>query len=340
MGGNTFGKIFAITTFGESHGPAIGVITDGCPAGLELCEQDIQMELERRKPGQARADGTKNHAVTPRKESDQCQILSGVFEGKTTGTPIAIIIKNETQRSADYSAIKDVFRPGHADYTYHEKYGFRDYRGGGRASGRETAARVAGGAIAKKLLAVSCGVRITSSIIAQPSEEEILALFEQGDSSGGILECIVQGVPVGWGEPVFDKLDAQLAKAALSIGGVKGIEFGAGFKSACMNGSNWNDAMRKPNPGSGESNLFVSNNAGGILGGITNGNDIVFRVVLKPVPSISIPQHTIDIHGHNTEIQVHGRHDICLCTRIAPVLEAMAALVLADAYLENRCARL
>lgn len=343
MAGNSFGTLFKVTTFGESHGKAIGVIVDGVPPNLELSEEDIQKELDRRKPGQS-------DVTTARKESDVVYIYSGVFNGKTTGTPVMMILFNEDQKPESYEEIKDLFRPGHADYTYFKKYGIRDYRGGGRSSGRETAARVAAGAIAKKLLknrginiiaytlkaaGILCKDRDLTVIeknslracdlnAAKLMEEKIKELAKEGDSVGGIVECLVTGVPPGLGEPVFDKLDAVLAHAMLSIGGVKGIEFGSGFKVADMTGGENNDWMDK--------NGFITNNSGGILGGISNGNDIIFRIAVKPTSSISIPQKTIDINGNEATIIVKGRHDPCICPRIVPVVEAMCAIVLEDMF--------
>ncbi|MFA6714969.1 MAG: chorismate synthase [Victivallaceae bacterium] len=346
MSGSIYGKVFTISTFGESHGKAVGVVIDGVTPGIELCEADIQKELDRRKPGQS-------SVTTQRKESDTVQIMSGIFEGKTTGTPLMMIIYNEDQRSKDYSNIKDLFRPGHADYTYQEKYGIRDYRGSGRASGRETAGRVAAGAVAKKLLAAK-GVKITAftknigGIAAEkycPEEIEknivrtadpdaapkmvelIHKSAEAQNSIGGIVECRISGVPAGIGEPVFDKLDAELAKAALSIGGVKGIEFGAGFGAAEMTGKEHNDEM--------DAEGFKSNNAGGIIGGISTGNEIVFRIAVKPTSSISMTQGTVDLSGNEVSCETRGRHDPCLCPRIIPVLEAMAALALIDLMKQN-----
>ncbi len=353
MAGNTFGEAFKLTTFGESHGAALGCVVDGCPAGLAIDTDFLQAELDRRRPGQGGA------AVTTRKEGDQAEILSGVFEGKSTGTPIAILIRNTSQRSGDYGNIKDKFRPGHADFSYFEKYGFRDYRGGGRSSGRETAARVAGGAIAKLLLSKSgitiraytkkaAGIECESvdlSVIEQnplracsleaasKMQEQIERLRKEGNSAGGIVECRVTGMPAGLGEPVFDKLDALLAHALVSIGAVKGIEFGAGFDAADSTGQENNDPIRK-----GPS--FQSNKAGGILGGISNGDELIFRVAVKPVPSIYRQQQTIDTEGNECDITIEGRHDVCLCPRIVPVVEAMAALTLADALLRNRSARI
>ncbi len=346
MSGSIYGKTFTISTFGESHGKAVGVVVDGVTPGIELSEADIQKDLDRRKPGQS-------SVTTPRKESDTVQIMSGVFEGKTTGTPVMMIVYNEDQRSKDYGNIKDLFRPGHADYTYVEKYGIRDYRGSGRASGRETAGRVAGGAVAKKLLAAK-GIKILASTkniggieagkycpeeiennivrtadpdVAPEMIDLIHKVVEEQNSVGGIVECRISGVPAGIGEPVFDKLDAELAKAALSIGGVKGIEFGAGFEAAEMNGKEHNDET--------DSAGFKSNNAGGILGGISTGNEIVFRIAVKPTSSISQAQNTIDINGNEVICETHGRHDPCLCPRIIPVLEAMSAIVIIDLIKQN-----
>ncbi len=357
MAGNTFGEVFRVTTFGESHGEGLGCVIDGCPAGLEIDTKFLQDELDRRRPGAAG-----NAAVTARKEADKAEIFSGLFEGKTTGTPITIVIRNTNQHSGDYSAIKDCYRPGHADFSYHEKYGIRDYRGGGRSSGRETCARVAAGAIAKLFLAAK-GISITAYTLqaagiscktVNPAEKEnnplraadseaakemqarIEALRVKGDSAGGIIECVVTGVAAGLGEPVFDKLDAVLAHAMLSIGAVKGIEFGSGFGTAALTGSENNDAMRiqdgKP--------AFLSNHAGGILGGISRGDDIVFRMAVKPVPSIFSTQQTITTGNEETEIKIAGRHDVCLCPRVVPVVEAMTAITLADMLLRDRAARM
>ncbi len=367
MGGNSFGTLFKISTFGESHGPALGVIIDGCPAGLELSAADIQKDLDRRRPGAHAADsdgtgrsGRLNPAMTSRKENDTAEILSGVFEGKTTGTALALLIRNTNQRSQDYGDIIHKFRPGHADYPYQEKYGIRDYRGGGRSSGRETAARVAAGAVAKAFLArhgitvkawteqaagISCThfnadaieqnpMRACDPEAAQAMLDRIVALKAEGDSCGGIVACRATGLPAGLGEPVFDKLDACLAKAVLSVGAVKGIEFGGGFACAGATGSTWNDPMRIDST-TGRP-CFVTNNAGGILGGLSTGADIFYRAAVKPVSSISHAQKTIDTSGTETEIEVHGRHDVCLCPRIVPVLEAMTALVLADMLLLQR----
>ena len=344
---NSFGEVFRVTTFGESHGPAIGAVIDGLPAGLPLTEAEIQRDLDRRRPGQSEVS-------TPRREADRAEILSGVFQGVTIGTPLAILIRNSDARSADYEALAKVFRPGHADFGYQKKFGLRDYRGGGRSSGRETAARVAAGAVAKKLLAAE-GVHFIAHTVqigdvrAQAYRPETIeenplrtadpeaapamiaavqAAMREGDSLGGIVECRISGVPAGWGEPVFDKLDAELAKAIVSIGGVKGIEFGDGFAAAARRGSANNDPMTPEG--------FASNHAGGILGGISTGAEIVFRAAVKPTPSIRAPQKTIDTEGNPAELSVPGRHDPCLCGRIVPVVEAMAALVLADMMLRNR----
>ena len=363
MSGNSYGTIFKITTFGESHGEALGVIIDGCPAGISIDVNEIQKALDRRRPGAA-VNGIKTAAVTSRNEPDKAEILSGVFEGKSTGTPISIVIRNTSQHSQDYGNLAFTFRPGHADFTYDSKYGFRDYRGGGRASGRETAARVAAGAVAKMILdqsginiiaytlkaaGISCNkinlseieqnsMRAPDNTAAKLMEEKVDELRKKCDSAGGIVECTVKGVPAGLGEPVFDKLDAELAKAMLSIGAVKGIEFGAGFGVCDMTGSENNDKMHVEN----SKPLFDSNNAGGILGGISNGNDIVFRIAVKPVPSIFISQKTVCKNGvsyENTDLEIKGRHDVCLCPRIVPVVEAMTNIVLADMLLRNRASR-
>ena len=354
MSGNTFGEIFRVTTFGESHGEALGCIIDGCPAGLTLDLDFIQKEMDRRKPGKKG-----NAAVTARNENDIAHILSGTFEGKTTGTPIAINIINANQHSSDYNNIKDKFRPGHADYTFYNKYGLRDYRGGGRSSGRETCARVAAGAIAKLLLKEN-GIKITAytkSIGSITAKETDLSFIEQnplrtadkqaftemqqlveqvqkeGDSIGGVIECVITGCKPGLGEPVFDKADALLAQAMLSIGAIKGIEFGIGFEAAKYRGSQNNDSMRQ-----GPS--FTSNNAGGILGGITRGDDIIFRIAVKPVPSIYLKQQTIDTDLNECDIEIQGRHDVCLCPRIVPVVESMAAITIADLILRNNNSKL
>jgi chorismate synthase len=345
MGANTFGKFFTITTFGESHGQAIGVVIDGVPPKIPLSASDIHFDLKRRRPGQS-------HMTTARKEEDEPQILSGVFEGKTTGTPLCILIPNADSRSKDYSAIKDVFRPGHADFTFLKKYGIRDYRGGGRSSGRETAARVAAGAVAKKILrqhqiSVIAFTRAVADVYAQKVDysvieknpvrspdmtaaqammEKIDAARQDKDSVGGIIEAVIHGCPVGLGEPVFDKLDALLAHALVSIGGVKGIEFGAGFQAARMKGSAHNDKFYLD----GDRVRSTSNHAGGILGGISSGEDIRLRLAVKPTSSIGQPQNTVTTNGQDTTIAIEGRHDPCLCPRMVPVVEAMIALTLVD----------
>lgn len=343
MPGSTFGHNFRISTFGESHGGAVGVIVDGATPGLEISEEDIQKELDRRKPGQS-------SVTTPRQEPDIVHILSGVFEGKTTGTPILLILYNKDAMPSAYNDIKEKFRPGHADFTYLTKYGIRDYRGSGRASGRETAGRVAAGAIAQKLLKQK-GVSITAytkraagiscetidySVIEQnpmraadmKAAAKMVPIIEQlaqeGDSVGGIVECRITGVKAGLGEPVFDKMDADLGKAMLSLGAVKGFEIGSGFDCVDMKGSEHNDWM--------DSNGFLTNNAGGTIGGITTGEEIIFRIAVKPTSSISKEQNTINKSGEEVTIQTEGRHDPCICPRIVPVVEAMAALVLIDHY--------
>ncbi|MBI5748911.1 MAG: chorismate synthase [Nitrospinae bacterium] len=358
MAGNSFGKLFKITTWGESHGKALGVIIDGCPPMLDLSEEDIQAELDKRAPGNS-------EVTSPRKEPDRVEILSGVFEGKTTGAPISLIIKNIDVDSSKYEKIRDIFRPGHADYTYFVKYGIRDHRGGGRSSGRETVGRVAAGAVAKKILRMR-GINITgytkqigditASVIdlneiekndvrcpdkntAHKMIEKIKEVRKSGDSIGGIVEIIASGVPPGLGEPVFDKLNADIAKALMSIGAVKGVEIGAGFKSALLLGSQNNDEMYIKACGerseSSEKVKFKTNNSGGILGGISNGDDIVVRIAVKPTASISKLQRSVDIHGKEREIRVEGRHDPCICPRIVPVAEAMMAVVIADHLLLN-----
>ena len=369
--GNTFGKVFSVTTFGESHGIALGCIIDGCPAGLELTKEMIQSALNRRRPG-ASVTGKFNASVTARKEADEVEILSGVFEGRTTGTPIALEVRNTSQHSADYGNFDLTFRPGHADFTYDIKYnGNRDYRGGGRSSGRETLSRVAAGAVAQQLLnkegikitaytVRAAGISVNKKDLSQIDENNLRApdneaaslmnarieeLRASGDSAGGIIECLVEGCPAGLGEPAFDKLDAKLAQAMLSIGAVKGFEIGDGFAAADGFGSTNNDLMHAENGNP----VFDSNHSGGVLGGISNGNQIIFRVAVKPVPSIFKPQQTVrrssgfDDGGNakyeTTELQIKGRHDVCLCPRIVPVVEAMTALVLADLLLENRQAK-
>jgi chorismate synthase len=323
---NTFGTNFRITTFGESHGPAVGAVIDGCPAGLALAESDIQPLLDRRRPGTSAL-------VSPRDEKDRVEILSGVFEGRTTGTPIALLVRNEEHQSKDYEELRTLFRPGHADFTYQQKYGCRDHRGGGRSSGRETLGRVAAGAVAMKFLAGK-GIMISGGIVSVHGktgtaaiEAEILAAKNAGDSVGGIVEITARGCPAGLGDPVFGKLDAQIAAAIMGIGAVKGVEIGDGFESAGRFGSGNNDPIRK--------NGFVSNHAGGILGGISSGQEIVVRIAVKPTPSIAQAQKTIDIHGNDADISVKGRHDPCIVPRIVPVAESMLALVLADCWLEQ-----
>jgi chorismate synthase len=318
MPGNTFGNLFRITTWGESHGLSIGVVIDGCPAGLELAEAEIQKELDRRKPGQG-------NLTTGRREADRAEILSGVFEGRTTGTPIGIMVKNADARSEDYEKIKNLYRPGHADYVYDAKYGIRDWRGGGRASARETIGRVAAAAVARKLIP---GIKI-SARLAEPDLKRIEAAKKQGDSIGGLVECVIKNVPAGLGSPVFDKLDARLAQAMLSIPGAKGFEVGSGFKSVGMKGSENNDEFILKNG----KVATKTNNAGGILGGISNGMDIVFRVAFKPTSSIAKKQNTVSREGEETTIEIRGRHDPCIALRAIPIVEAMAALVLADEYL-------
>ena len=351
MSGNTFGELFRVTTFGESHGPGLGVIIDGVPAGVKIDEALIQRDLDRRRPGQSKVS-------TMRKEPVRVEILSGVFEGVSTGTSLAMVIRNTDQRSQDYGRLAELFRPGHADLGFFKKYGVRDYRGGGRSSGRETSMRVAAGAVAKMVLATmgvsvrACSMMIggvyaetvdwsvvEENIVRSPdlaAAEKMVAAIRAAqadrDSVGGIICCEAHGVPAGWGEPVFDKLDALLAHAILSIGGIKGIEIGAGFEAPKKRGSENNDSILPSG--------FASNHAGGILGGISNGDVITFRAAMKPTSSIAKKQHTIDKEGNATEIEVLGRHDPCLVPRAVPVVEAMTALVLADLALRNRAARI
>lgn len=349
MAGSQFGKIFHISTFGESHGKALGVVVDGCPAGLSLSEEDIQEMLERRRPG-------KNLKMTQRKEGDKVEILSGIFEGKTTGTPIAMVVRNEDQRSKDYGEIAHAFRPGHGDYGFFAKYGFRDYRGGGRSSGRETIARVAAGAIAKKML-LELGVSVRAKVIELAgisltedrqkaellAEQKILSLREQGDSAGGVVECLVEGLPAGIGEPVFDKLDASLAKAVMSIGAVKSVEIGDGIEVSRSLGSENNDAffLEENDSPSFEGSLRKgSNHSGGILGGMSDGSTIRIRAGFKPTPSISKPQQTVNEAGEEITIAIKGRHDPTVVERANVVVEAMTALTVLDAMLENLSARL
>lgn len=347
MSGNTFGKLFTVTTFGESHGPALGATIDGCPAGLELSEEDLQFDLNRRKPGSSRH-------TTQRREADQVRILSGVFEGRTTGTPIGLIIENTDQRSKDYGNIKNQFRPAHADYTYMHKYGVRDYRGGGRSSARETAMRVAAGAIAKKYLAAQ-GISISGylsqlgPIKLNCSQPEIVndnpffcgeadkvdelvtfmdALRKSGDSIGAQVTVIATGVPAGIGEPVFDRLDAELAHGLMSINAVKGVEIGDGFGVVSQRGTEHRDEMTPEG--------FLSNHAGGILGGISSGQDIVARIALKPTSSLHLPGQSIDVNGESVEIVTKGRHDPCVGIRATPIAEAMMALTIMDHVLRQR----
>jgi len=350
MSGNTLGALFRVTTFGESHGPALGAVIDGCPPGLELTAVDIQEEVDRRRPAG-------NAASTSRQEEDRVEILSGIFEGKTTGTPIAVLIRNREADSGAYEELREVFRPGHGDFTYMKKYGIRDHRGGGRASGRETAARVAAGAVARKLLAregiavSGCTVElggigietrsdtaIGSNRLRCPDQQaaaRMEALLEEakreGDTLGGIVEVRVTGCPAGLGEPVFDKIDADLAKALMGIGTVKGVEIGAGFRAARLKGSQCNDPI---GPGG-----FRTNRAGGMLAGITTGQEIVIRAACKPIPSIALEQETIDTGGNSKAISVRGRHDACVIPRVIPVCEAMVCLVLADHLLRQKAVR-
>lgn len=348
MSGNTIGKLFTLTSFGESHGPAIGGVVDGCPPGLAICAEDLQLDLDRRKPG------TSRH-VTQRKEADVVEILSGVFEGKTTGAPIGLLIRNTDQRSQDYSKIKDTFRPGHADYTYSQKYGFRDYRGGGRSSARETAVRVAAGAIAKKWLNERFGVIIrgymsqlgeidipfkswayvnenpffSPNVDILPQLESYLDnIRNERDSVGARISVVAEGVPVGWGDPVFDRLDATIAHAMMSINAVKGIEIGAGFDSVAQRGTMHSDEMTAAG--------FVTNHAGGILGGISTGQNICVNIALKPTSSIPQARRSIDTDGNDVTMQTTGRHDPCVGVRATPIAEAMLALVLMDHALRQR----
>ena len=348
MSGSSLGTLFCVTSFGESHGPAIGCVVDGCPPGMALTEADIQADLDRRKPG------TSRH-VTQRRESDTVEILSGVFEGKTTGAPIALLIRNEDQRSKDYGNIADTFRPGHADYTYWHKYGIRDYRGGGRSSARETAVRVAAGAIARKWLHERYGV-VIRGYMAQlgpieipfksweavdgnpffaPDADSVTALEaymdalrKSGDSIGAKVTVVAEHVPAGWGEPVYDRLDADLAHALMSINAVKGVEIGAGFAVITQKGSEHGDELTPEG--------FLSNHAGGVLGGISSGQDIVASIAIKPTSSIRLPRRSIDKAGNPTIVETHGRHDPCVGIRATPIAEAMLAIVLMDHALRNR----
>ena len=348
MSGNTFGKLFAVTSFGESHGPAIGCVVDGCPPGLAVSEADIQAELDRRKPG------TSRH-VTQRREPDAVEILSGVFSGRTTGTPIALLIRNQDQRSKDYGNISDTFRPGHADYVYTRKYGFRDHRGGGRSSARETAVRVAAGAIARKWLAERYGVIIrgwmsqlgpleipfvaTAEIAGNPFfapnaaivpelEHFMDQLRKSGDSVGAKITVTASGVPAGWGEPVYGRLDAEIAYAMMSINAVKGVEIGAGFASVGQHGSEHGDEMTPQG--------FLSNHAGGVLGGISTGQDVIVNLAIKPTSSIRLPRRSVTLAGEPALVATHGRHDPCVGIRATPIAEAMLALVLIDQALRHR----
>jgi chorismate synthase len=348
MSGNTIGTLFTLTSFGESHGPAIGGVVDGCPPGLEICAEDLQLDLDRRKPG------TSRH-VTQRKEADLVEILSGVFEGKTTGAPIGLLIRNTDQRSQDYSKIKDTFRPGHADYTYSQKYGVRDYRGGGRSSARETAVRVAAGAIAKKWLKTKFGIEVRAymsqlgeieipfqswehvnenpffspNVDVLPALEDYLdKIRAERDSVGARISIVAEGVPVGWGEPVFDRLDADIAHAMMSINAVKGVEVGAGFGSIAQRGTEHSDEMTSAG--------FLSNHAGGMLGGIATGQAINVNIALKPTSSIPQERRSIDKGGNDTTMQTTGRHDPCVGVRATPIAEAMLAIVLMDHALRHR----
>ena len=354
MAGNSFGTIFKLTTFGESHGTAIGGVIDGCPAGIKLDLEMVQEELDKRRPGQSAI-------VTQRKEPDTVEFLSGIFEGKSTGTPIGFIIKNSNQKSADYSHIQDSYRPSHADYTYDEKYGIRDYRGGGRSSARETACRVVGGAIAKQIipeisfstftfsvgdirieqeyqaldlsLIESNPVRCPEPSSAEKMEALIRDIRSQGDTIGGTVQCVIKNVPKGLGEPVFNKLHAELGKAMLSINAVKGFEFGSGFKGTQMKGSEHNDLFN-------QDGSTITNLSGGIQGGISNGMDIHFKVAFKPVATIMQKQQTITSKGEQVEMQGKGRHDPCVVPRAVPIVEAMAALVMADFFLQNKTSKI
>lgn len=354
MAGNSFGNLFKLTTFGESHGTAIGGIIDGCPAGVKLDLDKVQEELNKRRPGQSAI-------VTQRKEPDTVEFYSGIFEGKTTGTPIGFVIKNANQKSKDYSHIKDTYRPSHADYTYDEKYGIRDYRGGGRSSARETACRVVGGAVAKQVISEISFITYTASVgeisidkdhreldfsliesnpvrcpdpaSAEKMEAYIKKIRAEGDTVGGTVQCVIKNVPKGLGEPVFDKLHAQLGKAMLSINAVKGFEFGSGFEGTKMRGSEHNDLFNRDG-------TTMTNLSGGIQGGISNGMDIYFRVAFKPVATIMQKQQTITSKGEEVEMQGKGRHDPCVVPRAVPIVEAMAALVIADFFLQHKTSRI
>lgn len=360
MAGNTWGKIFSLTTYGESHGVGLGGVLEGCPAGLRIDEEFIQNELERRRPGQSKI-------VTQRKEGDKVEFLSGVFEGKATGAPIGFVIYNENQKSNDYDHLKTAYRPSHADYTYDAKYGFRDHRGGGRSSARETASRVVGGSIAKLFLAHS-GIKINAYVsqvgdlkldkkyheldlfaayeniircpdaaMAEKMIERIEKVRKAGDTIGGVITGVIHGVPAGWGEPAFDKLHADLGKAMLSINAVKGFEYGSGFEGACMLGSKHNDIFKTDANGK---MATLSNHSGGIQGGISNGMDIYFNVAFKPVATIMQVQASVDQDGKSVDVQGRGRHDPCVLPRAVPIVEAMAALTLADHSLRHRSSKI
>jgi len=348
MSGNSFGKSFVVTSFGESHGSAIGCIVDGCPPGLALDESDLQRDLDRRKPG------TSRH-TTQRREDDRVQILSGTFEGRTTGTPIGLLIHNQDQRSKDYSDIKDMFRPGHADYSYQQKYGVRDYRGGGRSSARETAMRVAAGGIAKKYLSTRCGIQVRGylsqlgplkpagfdwdevdnnhffcpdSALVPELEKYMDALRKEGESIGARISVVASGVPPGLGEPIFDRIDADIAHAMMSINAVKGVEIGAGFSSVELKGTQNRDEISERG--------FLSNHAGGTLGGITSGQDVLVSIALKPTSSIHLSGKSVDVDGNEIDVRTKGRHDPCVGIRATPIAEAMLAMVLMDHFLRNR----
>lgn len=355
MPGNSFGNLFRITTWGESHGPALGVVIDGCPAGLDISEDDIQHELDRRRPGQSRI-------TTQRKEPDKVEILSGIFDGKTLGTPISLMIQNADVISKSYEDIKDTYRPGHADFTYETKYGIRDYRGGGRSSARETVGRVAAAGIAKKILGIhgirtygyvkrvgdivalnvdleeieNNPVRCPDPEIAKKMVELIEDVRREGESIGGLVEVVSKGVPAGLGSPVFNKMEADLAQALMSIGGIRGFEVGLGFEAARRKGSEVNDLMYKDDTGKLR---FKTNNAGGLLGGITTGEDLIVRIAIKPTSSIPKLQKTVDKFGDEKELVVKGRHDPCLCPRAVPIAEAMVNLVLVDHLLMSKVSR-
>ncbi|MFA6016909.1 MAG: chorismate synthase [Patescibacteria group bacterium] len=361
MAGNTFGQLFRVTTFGESHGGAVGCVVDGCPSGLKISIEDIQKDLDRRRPGQSKI-------TSPRKEEDKIEILSGVFEGKTTGAPIMMMARNKDARSQDYEKLKDVFRPSHADFTYEKKYGFRNWQGSGRASARETLARVAAGTIAKKFLKEKLGVeflafveqvgeiktnlnfdkvtseQIESNIVRCPDKKTaarmiqlINRLKQEGDSIGGVIRGMIKNVPIGLGEPVFDKLSADLGKAMLSIPAVKGFEIGSGFDGAKMNGSQHNDSFMTDKSGK---IVTKTNFSGGIQGGISNGEDIYFRVAFKPVSTIRKEQSTVNLKGQDVKLEATGRHDPCVLPRAVPIVEAMAAITIMDHYLRNKIYKL